>query len=238
MLSQRAKDMGWKVFPETGNHDLLLVAGEGVKTKNARPGDQIGVQAKLSGNVEVLAQAMPDHWGEKGPHWHAVLVPVAVKEFDQVARRLGLLTFEATKRVWKEHRWRRERSIEHELTYLPPVMRHYYTEPEWHPDVEILVPAGVKSPRSVTPWKVKSVRLCLDAIERGFLTIYDFRQAGVNITTWKQYGWVEASGEKHGRAMKYKLVLDQNPPHLKWPEITERLKEDALTDDKSKKRKH
>lgn len=237
MLSQRAKDMGWKVFPETGGNDLLLVATDDVRTKNARPGDQIGVQAKLSGNIKVLAQAMPDHWSEKGPHWHAVLVPVVVKEFDQIARRLGLLTFEATHRVWVGGEWRRERGIKHALTYLPPAMRHYYTEMVWHPDVEILVPAGVSSPRSVTPWKVKSVRLCLDALERGFLTIADFRHAGMSVSTWKQYGWIEATGERHGRTMKYRLVLDHNPPHLKWPEITERLKEDALIDEKTNKQK-
>lgn len=231
MLSRRARDMGWKVFPETSGHDLLLVATADVQTKNARPGDQIGVQAKLTGNVEVLAQAMPDTWGEKGPHWHAVLVPVAVKEFEQVARRLGLVTIEATKRVWKDHRWRRERGIDHELTYLPPAMRHYYTEMAWHPEVEILVPAGVKSPRIITPWKVKAVRLCLEALDRGFLTTADFRQAGVSMTVWKQKEWIEPSGERIGRSMKYRLVLENDPPHLKWPEIAERLKEDADMDD-------
>jgi hypothetical protein len=236
MLSERARDQGWRVFPETADHDLLLVATAEVKTFNARAGDQIGVQAKLHPNIEVVAQAMPHGWREKGPHFHAVLVPVAVKEFDLVANRCGILVMEATRRVWRDGRLRRERYIDHELRYLPPSLRHYYDEMDWHPDVEILVPAGVRSPKRITPWKVDAVRLCLETLRRGFITTADFRKAGVSMTVWRQKKWIESTGERIGRSMKYRLVLENKPPHLAWPEIAERLGEDANLDEQLNKR--
>lgn len=238
LLSERALEQGWRVFPETGDHDLLLVAGEDVKTMNARPGDQIGVQAKLHANIEVLAQAMPDPWSETGPHFHAVLVPVAVREFTSVAGRCGILVMEATKRIYDHgvRKWVRTRGIDHELRYLPPSMRHYYDEMTWHPEIEILVPAGVKSPRRVTPWKIDAVRLCLEAEKKGFLTTADFGHARVSMTVWRQKGWIEPTGEKIGRSKKYRLVDSANPPHLRWPEIAERLRADDDEDEKLSRR--
>lgn len=238
LLSERAREQGWHVHPEIPGHDLLLVATPEVKTVNARAGDQIGVQAKLRPNFEVLTQAMPRTWGNKGPHFHAVLVPVASKEFDQVATRCGIVVMEATRRVWSQNEncWVRTRGIGHELRYLPPSMRHYYDSMEWHPEVEILVPAGVKSPRTVTPWKVNAVRFCLEAVERGFITTDDFRKAGLSMTVWRQKNWIEPTGDRIGRSMKYRLVLENNPPHLAWPEIAERLSQDSEEDKKLGKR--
>jgi len=227
-----AKSMGWRVFPETSNHDLLLVATAAVKTINAVPGDQIGVQAKLKDNIEVLCQAMPKEWDAVGPHYHAVLVPVASEGFRKIARRLGLLIFQGTK-AGPYAKSPPRRSVDKELFYLPITRKHYYSKADWHPEVELWTPPGVPSPSSVTPWKVSAVRLCIEAERKGYLTSDDFRKRSVSMGRWVRFGWVVDSGEKIGRGKKYILGTNPHdpPPHKRWPEIAAQLilDEDAAT---------
>lgn len=227
-LSETAQQLGWKVYPETSGCDLLLVATETVKTRNAEPGDQIGIQAKLRPNVEVLSQALPTPHSTHGPHYHGVLVPHASRAFSYVAGRLGLVVFAAVQ--WDRYGFVVDNRLR-SLRRLSPIKKYYYSEPLWFPEIEIWTPAGVRSPKSITPWKINAVRLCLFGVKRGYLLNSDFLDHNISITRWRLKRWI-VSGEKIGRAVKYKLVEENRPPHILYPEITARLLEDGAKEEK------
>lgn len=219
-FAEYAKKLGWRVFPETSEQDLLLVATEETRTFNARPGDQIAVQAKMHPNIEVLYQAMPKLHDTKGPNYHAVLVPVPTHEFKVLAQRLGILMFEAT-RFQREKGVVRERSVKSELLNLPMTYFNFYEEPLWHPEIEIIVPAGVRSPKSVSVWKMRAVKLALFGLKKGYLLSSDFREAGMHVQNWVKRGWAEPINKRVGRHMKYRITDDSM--HVKYPEIAEAL---------------
>ena len=219
-----ARTLGWKVYPETSNQDLLLVATPETKTYNARPGDQVAIQAKMHPNIEVLFQAMPKLHDTRGPHYHAVLVPAPTYEFKQLAARLGIWVFEATQHAPKGEV--RKRSVKSELMNLPITYVHMYEEPLWFPEIEVIVPAGVRSPKSVSPWKMKAVQLCMLCLKKGYLLSTDFREAGMHVQNWVKRKWA-LPGDKEGRHKKY--YVTDTAPHAMFPEIVEALKtlEDA-----------
>lgn len=232
-----ATHRGWRVFPETAGFDLLLVATRDVVLRGVMPGDQIGVEAKLSDNVEVLYQALPRNDTAVGPNFHAVLVPRAKPAFTVLARRLGIVAFEGCGLRWNSERWDRREWTRDVFAFHPLLYqsRHYYTEACWHPEIDVWVPPGVSGPRRITPWKVAAVKLCLHGKTQGYLTSDDFRTFGISMSRWVRGAWVVATGEKRGRRNLY-VVNESNtkdpPPHLRWPEIADALrhaKSTALT---------
>lgn len=239
VFSDHAKSLGWRVFPETSGWDLLLVATDGVQTVGAVSGDQIGIQAKLRGNLLVLDQARPKRYGDKGPHYHAVLVPEARPEFSSIANDLGILVFIGTKQKFSfttKTGCIPVPGMGIELARVPVSKKFYYSEPEWHPDVEIWTPPGVRSPQRITPWKIKAVRLCLESESRGYVLSSHFRASGVSMQRWLQNGWIKPAGERVGRSKKYVLDLGALPPHLAYPEISEVLRRDTINAKSSESR--
>lgn len=239
-----ARAAGFKVYPETSEFDILLVATEksAEKYNTFAPGDQIGIQAKLKGNVEVLCQALPRIYGvllpgeterlhKTGPHYYAVLVPGATPEFYSVAYRNGILVFAAYERdrhggirleeyglsSWEGRRRSRIRGAK----------RFVHPEPCWVPDVEVNIPAGRKGPQQLTPWKMGAVKLCLRAELNGFLTTKDFAAEKISMSRWLQNRWIRPGGfvVVDGKRLKQYLLNGELPgvPHRKYPEVVEAL---------------
>jgi hypothetical protein len=218
-LSIVARDQGFRVYPETGDFDLLLVAGE--ETNGFESGTQIGVQAKLRDNVEVLAQALPRmdrHPSQPMPHRYAVLVPRARREFRWLAARLSISVIEGR---LLDNRYHSDLSF---MTYH----RYQVQKPCWEPTVEIpALQGGLPSVKPMTPWKLGAVGLCLLAEERGYITPEDFRSAAVSRSTFLQREWitrgqaVTVDGKKEYR---YCLNADSRPPHLLFPEVAAALR--------------
>lgn len=197
-----AQEAGFTVYNEWADYDQLLVAPDGT---------QIGVEAKLRANSEVLSQAIDgwqwrkredphdkrfsgNSWADRGPQTRAVLVPKASKAFRYIADALGVVVF--AKRDYERSRWRRRRfwEISKEGRYqwgkgadLPPFI----------PDVV----AGKPSPVRLTPWKIKAIRLCNRLRDKGFVTVRDFKEFKVSPTRW-QHHWLKPDG-KEGRAIKW-----------------------------------
>lgn len=223
-FAEYARSAGWRVYPETSNWDLLLVATPEVKTKNVRSGDQLGIQAKLNANIEVLRQAMPQPDARRGPNFHGVLVPRVTPDFREVAHGLFITPIAGTRNVYTD-RPKTVQGFKHQLLFLNPLFRLEYSEPLWCPEVEVWTPAGVPSPASLTPWKFKAVRLCIEGRAKGFLTSSDFYAQRMGKTLWIRNGWVVELGEqeKYGKQKKY-VLTDKAPDHI-YPEITKALLE-------------
>ena len=144
----KARAEGLVVHAETSGWDLLVVDPIG--------GMQVGVQAKLRANCDVLAQAIGYPEARVGPDLHAVLVVDAVPAFRQVAARLRVTVFDhvdldplladplitLAKRLEGAPLWSHE-------------------EREWVPPIEIeCVTGGLSGPRQLTPWKIAALELC------------------------------------------------------------------------------
>lgn len=188
-----AQEQGYTVYNEWADYDQLLVATDGT---------QIGVEAKLRANSEVLSQAINgwqwrergDEWADRGPHTRAVLVPIASKAFRYIADALGVVVF--TRRAYEKSRWRRRRFWD-----LPKEDRYQWGKgvdlPPFIPDVV----AGKPSPVRLTPWKIKAIRLCNRLRDKGFVTVHDFKEFKVSPTRWHHH-WLKPGG-KEGRAIKW-----------------------------------
>lgn len=194
-----AEARGWLVHPEVSNWDMVLVPssmgvhddsalGDLVKSPCFTPGqsDQVGVQAKLLGNVDVLAQALGDR--RTGPSWRLVVVPRPSTNFIEVARHLGMMV--AANEVKTGYhgfarglpaKWRQAPDgFKIHGRGAPVLVNKQLTLP---PIVTNLV-AGGPSPKQLTPWRVKALRLCRLLRTAGYLTPEDFKREKVDKRVW------------------------------------------------------
>ena len=76
-FAEWARAEGFTVYPETAGWDMLLVAADG---------HQLGIEAKLSLNLKVLAQALKGctYSAERGPDYRAILVPESHDGVDDI----------------------------------------------------------------------------------------------------------------------------------------------------------
>lgn len=205
-----ARDEGFRVFPEVSDWDLIIVDEEGV---------QLGVQAKMRANVDVLAQAVRRLYRINGPRHRAVLVPKSSGAFRQVARALGVHVFTIRQiRQWRGNRFTKKRKL---IDFSN--MKVWPGKPHWLPPVPSCCPAGSPAPRPLTQWRVKAIELCLLLEKQGFLSGEDFKKAGLNVTGWIQRGELVRDG-KIGRFGRY--VAGPRPlPIVGFEEEAARMKE-------------
>lgn len=228
---EKARAAGFKTYAETSGFDLLLVATAECCEKFLcfYPGDQIGVQAKLLPNIAVLHQAMPG-LGKTGPQYYAVLLPYAPQEFRDLAKRLGIAVFEALTRKRKLSGFIDNPDFGLIVSGFA-YKKSQHLEACWIPEVEVSIPAGTRSPKQLTPWKMAAVKLCVLGISKGYLTTRDFAAAKISMARWAQKHWIRpATWIKEGdkRLKSYVLQEDNAPPHVLYPEILEALETEGL----------
>jgi hypothetical protein len=218
----------WIAYPETAGWDLVLVRDDGF---------QIGVEAKLSLNAEVLCQALNQnrsHDGE-GPDCWAILVPdyAAVNGLGAIAKHLGIVVVTARPAqsiTADEAKWgvyRDERAVK----FYPSLPRsdensgfYGWGTSEWPercPDSRIKLPdfvpdvaAGVPSPIRLTDWKIKAIKIAVILEKRGYVTRADFKAIGIDMSRWTQGRWLRPSDAIRGRWEKgreYPNLRAQHP---------------------------
>lgn len=217
-VMRRMEGLGWRSYPESCGHDLILVAGPNATTHEidaaVEPGIVIAVEGKLQASLGLLRQATPpwrkERW--KGgtsdvPHadYYVACLPLRSPEFGEVADALGIC-------VWTT---REERHLDNQLD---PNHRCLGFARLPVPAVRVEVVPGTAAPRAVTPWKLAAVALCLRGVERGALTREDWEvHSVVNRRTFLDRGWCERDG-KHWR------ILDSpTRPDRVYPEIVAAL---------------
>jgi hypothetical protein len=215
-----AVDDRWVAYAETGGWDILLV--------RKVDGFQIGIEAKLKLNAEVLSQALEEYGAfnadGEGPDCRAILVPEEQSSwFGRIADYIGITV------VKLSSSWRKGR-----LTIHPELPRydnewagHDWYEwapakhcrlPEYIPDVA----AGAKSPIKLTAWKVGALRLQALLERNGCLTREDFKTCKVDHRRWlaKDNGWLKI---ENGRIVAGKYFPDVARQH---PIVYEQIKAD------------
>lgn len=151
---------------------------------------QIGVQAKLRLNAEVIGQATPDSWGEDkvGPDYRAVLVPTAEGPLLGLAERLGLVVFG----------YRRFGGTGFAPDLRPPRASYEVAWTDWSPprrhelpEVETGSVAGSPSPVRLTPWKLRALAVLAELEIVGTTTPKRIRELGVDHRRWIAQRWLE-----------------------------------------------
>lgn len=223
-----AEAAGWTVYPEVENWDLVLVrpdTNSGIPDSSYLPGEQVGIQAKLIANVDVLAQAV----SEPGPPFRATLTRNCSSEFMVLAKKLGVGVITREKKVrnhwssiktWKDVKkgatWEKASS---------PVIRvqaeRFKSNPLWLPPVASRLVAGGPAPKQLTAWRVKALKMCKLLRSRGYVTSHDFKTAGMSWVRWEPM-WLSRDGKEtvEGRPyIRFIMTPGAALPDVGWEEI-------------------
>jgi hypothetical protein len=182
-FAEWARAEGFTVYPETAGWDMLLVAADG---------HQLGIEAKLSLNLKVLAQALKGctYSAERGPDYRAILVPESHEGVDDICAHFGIEVFTAqrawTRKATTAWEFDRRHAYRHELHDWNPKQRCEL--PDYVPDV----PCGVPAPRTLSPWKVGALRVLAIIEVQGFVTREDVRNCRNDPRRWcAGDGWLK-----------------------------------------------
>jgi hypothetical protein len=181
-----AEKQGWRAYPETAGWDILLVRGDGY---------QIGVQAKLRLNAEVVVQAMEDRYRPWGPDFRAVLVPSPANgALTSICAALKITTVQFSIERWKSGPRPFVRPD------LPKIGEQHFEWNDWHelcpaerctvPEYVPDVAAGAKSPVQLTDWKIRAIRLAVLLKRNGAVTRQDFKHLGLDHRRFTDF-WLE-----------------------------------------------
>lgn len=217
----------WTAYPETAGFDILL-------SRNA-DGVQVGIEAKLKLNAEVInqiAEGKLSRYGkEVGPDFRAVLIPWGCTSgLMSVCKRIGVTVIQMRDReLYLESRNRYgfiDRSVKKFDPPLPSVTDTYWgdlgtwfdfapanreTLPAYVPDVA----AGRPSPVQLSEWKIKAIKICILLERRGYVTKSDFAHIDIDHRRWMpgQMGWLAQDPENKGRYVPGRFAMDLRKQH-------------------------
>lgn len=174
-IKSAERDGKWTAYPETEGWDILMV--------RKSDGFQIGIQAKMTFNMKVLAQCLKyTGWRDEGPDCRAVLVPTAPPDAWELCHALGLTLLEF--RPDKRHT-RFSESLPHEGVEYG----QYWTEwcptkrlplPDYVPDVV----AGASAPVQLTRWKQGALKVAARLFLQGYITRAEIKACGIDSSRW------------------------------------------------------
>lgn len=200
------RHQGWQVYAETGRWDLVVVRPE--------DGFQIGIEAKLRLNADVLCQVLAHDTRLRqgyGPDCRAVLVPEAkaVGGLVAIARRLNVVVVTGSGPATEHHSfcragvWYGGRDGWKGCCFnpgLPDKNDGQYTDPAWPelcPDQRITLPeyvpdvvGGASAPVALTHWKIQAIKIACLLEYRGWVTRSDFKALHLHMSRWTEGAWL------------------------------------------------
>jgi hypothetical protein len=202
-ISWAAKN-GVQCFAEWAGWDILVVLPDGF---------QIGIQAKLRLNAEVIGQAAPNSFElareYPGPDYRAVLVPGSGPLLG-IAYRLGLIVF-------RPH-YKGAKDFSPDLNVRGDWRDGHWLD--WNPAKRHEIPAtptdsiaGSPCPVTLTRWKLGALDVLAELAVKGTITAKRIRAIGIDPGRWTTYRWLEP-GEKRGdwvRSEKCPKFDEQHP---------------------------
>jgi hypothetical protein len=194
-IAWATKQEGVKCYAEWAGWDILVVY---------RDGFQLGIQAKLRLNAEVIGQASPHPYEAEcesaGPDFRGVLVP-EMNPLGGLALRLGLVVFhpygyDAYHRVSRPAR------------FTPGILDYADGRPaqwsgnarwvDWNPRTRHAVPetetgsiAGSPCPVTLTHWKLGALAVLAEIAVKGPITAKRIKALGVHPGRWTTNRWLE-----------------------------------------------
>jgi len=190
-IAEVTNKKGWRAYCETGGFDILLV--------READGLQIGIEAKLSFNLKVLTQALPDcskySHALIGPDHRAVLVPSGETQLGlkTICDWLGITVISL--------RDNSDGNPRRYQTFSPDLPSARWNSCDWHywaplnrcslPDYVPDVGAGHSSPIKLSDWKIAAIKLMIVLDERP-VSRADFKALQLSPTRWLDpwTGWL------------------------------------------------
>lgn len=177
----------WEVYPETAGFDQLLVD---------KHGRQLGIEAKLTMNPKVCAQAIPSYYSQtEGPDWRGILVPKINGDLASLIGIHGLVIFTP------HDYWHSGKPSFSPMLYNSDCM--YSPWFDWNPprrcklpDMVPDVPAGVPSPVRMTQWKAGALKVLAHIEAHGFITAKQVKDYGIDSRRFcASDGWLKSIGD-------------------------------------------
>lgn len=216
-LARIEKDhRNWVAYAETHGWDILLA--------NTKTGIQIGIQAKLKLNAEVVSQSLRNlgAWRVNGPDHRAVLVPAGeAGNMATICDHLGI-------KVIHQHSPDQQKHIGYSHLSLPDG-RNGWCSDGWHqwcpeerhklPDYIPDVKAGDSAPLTLSSWKISAIKLAL-ILEQRPVTRKDIKALNMSPTRWvdKFSGYLVATPDGYVASDKYMPDLKRMHPK-NWEQI-------------------
>lgn len=182
-------DRVWTPYAETAGWDILMSRKE--------DGFQIGIQAKLKLNTDVINQAIEDYHGywsytRAGPDCRALLVPSS-NGLANICGYLSLVIITVDRKSTYEAKrggpFRSDPGLPHKAygdqwPEWAPAKRHPL--PAYVPDVA----AGASAPLQLTDWKIKAIKIAILLEVNGSVRRSDFAHLRLDHRRWIAGGWV------------------------------------------------
>lgn len=214
-LVDEAQLAGWRVIPEYPNSrfDMLLIAEEWVTTVGAEPGMQIGVQAKMHFNKELMRQLQEPLWRSRrwnNPEYLVGLVPqvpstTAAKLKAAELERAGIGLFAAYATFCgNEHP---DTKVQRNLDDLSRVGRKHSFPgrvPPPRADYPFVLPGAVGG-QHWSHWKDKSMAFVVWATVNTDFKLADIRRFKMDNRVWISQGWIVRTGRRDGHHDIYTL---------------------------------
>lgn len=185
---------GWTAYPET-DFDILLCRNS--------DGAQIGIEAKLRLNAEVISQICDDGYDpcRSGPDYRAVLVPAGTAgSLSGICRKLGITVIEMSDDTITNHYDSRRAKFSPALPKAGEQHWYHYDHwMEWAPLQRLQLPdyvpdvvAGRSGPVKLTEWKIRAIKIAVLLERRGHVTRQDFKAIGIDYRRWIEpyTGWL------------------------------------------------
>jgi hypothetical protein len=212
----------WTPYCETAGWDILLVS--------KHDGTQVGIEAKLKLNVNVLCQAINGRYGQgwsAGPDFRAILVPSYQVQtgVGTLATKLGVTVLRQQQLGVDVSEWNRNNSFTPELPRIYPHSWYFDHWTDWLPNNRERLPeyvpdviAGDKAPLQLSEWKIQALKLAIVLEERP-LTHSDFNDLKISPSRWTQQ-WLMRTAQGF---VAGPLTPDFASQH---PSIYEKIKQD------------
>lgn len=203
-----ARGGGAAVHPECSGWDIVIVAPSG---------EQIGVQAKLKPGTHVIAQALEGMRGNAGPDIVAIAVPGYDVSFDRVARALDMTMMIGMSLAPRGHV-----DFAH---WMRCARRRATTQRCWVPEVEVTLPCGVPSPRTLSPWKFGAAKACARLRAGETFSRRELGELGLRAESWVAYGWIKRVGTTKPARYGLRTIADGGRPlpDRDFPEVVAAL---------------
>lgn len=208
LFIEQARAFGCKIYPEMGSWDIIISWNDKIF---------VGVQAKLRADIHALKQCVETD----NVHYRVLLygeLPEKYKEdYPRLMYELKIIPVDIWNdkvRIHKFYQW-----------MLKPFDLFYY---KLHPKVMLYIPpvefdikAGIRSPNTISEWKVNVTKLQIMSEQFGGFSIGDAKAVGIhNIPRqFFEFDWNN----------RYWKVDPDNKPSDKWPHIYKGLMENEKT---------
>jgi hypothetical protein len=210
--AERTDRLIWTEYHETAGWDLLLVRSDGV---------QIGIEAKMTLNAKVLEQSIPYPGQKDGPDFRAVLVARTGLQLhlSRIAAHLGLTIISMS----AQHGWKVDAPVQTSMSPSSLPSDHDWDLRNWFPwypidrcelpDYVPDVQGGKASPLTLTPWKIKAIKLMILLDRHGFVTRKDMRFLNISETIWTAWNGYLTPGPVRGQYVRSGKTPDFRAQH-------------------------